>query len=165
MIQVSLQGNKAIKVIPSDTILIPNILPIFSTTAVTGTTALTIPVGNVDPILSVKVGDTVYNTTNNEIALVGSVASMTINLAASASFTAGAKSIVVYQTPTAAGGGNTQLNGYIIYVGVTGNVSVVMMDGSTVVFTAVPVGWFQIPVKQVNATGTTATSIVAVPYL
>lgn len=164
MIQVNLQGNKAIKVIPSDTILIPNILSIFSATTVTGTSTLTLPAGS-DPTLSVRFGDTVYNTTNNEIALVGSVTSTTIVLSASAAFTAGNKNIVIYQTPTAAGGGNTQSNGYIIYVGVTGNISVVMMDGSTVVFTAVPVGWFPIPVRQVNATSTTATNMVAVPYL
>lgn len=48
-----------------------------------------------------------------------------------------------------------------LYVGVTGNVSVVM-NGATVVFVAVPAGSI-LPVvaSRVNLTGTTAASIVA----
>ncbi|OHE79026.1 MAG: hypothetical protein A3F67_10980 [Verrucomicrobia bacterium RIFCSPHIGHO2_12_FULL_41_10] len=49
-----------------------------------------------------------------------------------------------------------------VYVGVTGNLNVVMADGSSaVVFSNVPVGIFPIQVKQVYATSTTATSLVA----
>ena len=49
-----------------------------------------------------------------------------------------------------------------IYVGGAGNVTAVLQDGSTVLFTAPPVGSI-IPVraKRVNATGTTATALVA----
>jgi len=47
-------------------------------------------------------------------------------------------------------------------VGVAGNVTGVQQDGSTVLFTAVPVG-VVIParLKRINATGTAATGIVA----
>ena len=49
-----------------------------------------------------------------------------------------------------------------LYVGTTGNLSVVMNgSGSTVVFDTVPVGWYWLSVSRVNATGTTATNIVA----
>jgi len=46
-----------------------------------------------------------------------------------------------------------------LYIGVTGDVSVVCLSGS-VTFTAVPVGWFPVNCTRVNATGTTATNIV-----
>lgn len=49
-----------------------------------------------------------------------------------------------------------------LYVGGTGNVSVVTAAGNTCVFTAVPAGAI-LPVRctKVNSTGTTATTIVA----
>ncbi len=51
-----------------------------------------------------------------------------------------------------------------LYVGVSGNVSVLMAgDGGAVTFTAVPAGAvLPIAVSRVKATGTTATSIVAI---
>lgn len=50
----------------------------------------------------------------------------------------------------------------IVYVGGAGNVVAVMPDGSTVLFTAPPVG-AQLPVaaRRINATSTTATALVA----
>jgi len=49
-----------------------------------------------------------------------------------------------------------------LWIGGTGNLSVVMVgDGATVLFSNVPVGIFPIQVTKVLATGTTATSIVA----
>lgn len=48
-----------------------------------------------------------------------------------------------------------------LYVGGTGNITALMADGQTVLFTAVPVGIFPIQVQRVNSTGTTATTIVA----
>lgn len=49
-----------------------------------------------------------------------------------------------------------------IYVGVAGDVTVLASDGSTVLFTAVPIGGV-IPIlcQRVNATGTTATNMTA----
>jgi hypothetical protein len=48
-----------------------------------------------------------------------------------------------------------------LYVGGAGNLAVVTEAGNTVTFTAVPVGTqLEIRVKQVLATGTTATNIV-----
>ena len=48
-----------------------------------------------------------------------------------------------------------------LYVGGTGDVAVVMADGVTLTFTAVPVGILPVQVVKVLATGTTATNIVA----
>ncbi len=49
-----------------------------------------------------------------------------------------------------------------IYVGVTGNLNVVMAeDGATVVFPNVPVGWFPVQVTSVTTANTTATSLFA----
>lgn len=49
-----------------------------------------------------------------------------------------------------------------LYVGSTGNVKVDMVSGGTVTFTAVPAGvLLPIQVERVYATGTTATSIIA----
>ncbi|HEY6026400.1 MAG TPA: hypothetical protein VIV09_05820 [Pseudolabrys sp.] len=47
-----------------------------------------------------------------------------------------------------------------LYIGVTGNV-VAVMEGTAITFTAVPVGVLPIECTRVNATGTTASAIVA----
>ena len=48
-----------------------------------------------------------------------------------------------------------------LHISVAGTLSVLMEDGSTGTFPAVPVGVFPIRVQRVNATGTAATGIVA----
>ena len=48
-----------------------------------------------------------------------------------------------------------------IYVGVSGNISVLMEDGSTASLLSVPIGLLPIRALRVNATGTTATNLVA----
>ena len=49
-----------------------------------------------------------------------------------------------------------------LWVGVGGNVSVFFADGTSVVFAGVPAGMFPVGGLRVNATGTTASSLVAV---
>lgn len=48
-----------------------------------------------------------------------------------------------------------------IYVGVTGNVTILTTGQNTVTFSAVPVGILPVNALRVNATGTTASSLVA----
>lgn len=48
-----------------------------------------------------------------------------------------------------------------IYIGVAGHLKVVTKDGTTLTFSNAPVGWHEIRAKQILATGTTATNIVA----
>ncbi|MBB6672618.1 spike base protein, RCAP_Rcc01079 family [Cohnella nanjingensis] len=48
-----------------------------------------------------------------------------------------------------------------VYVGGTGDLAVVMHSGATLTFKAMPVGLYKLCVKRINATGTTATDILA----
>jgi hypothetical protein len=48
-----------------------------------------------------------------------------------------------------------------LYIGTTGNIAVLMADGTTATFTAVPVGILPVQVQRVNSTNTTASNIVA----
>jgi hypothetical protein len=49
-----------------------------------------------------------------------------------------------------------------LYLGASGNVAVTMADGTTATFTALAAGVFHLlSVKQIKATGTTATGIIA----
>lgn len=48
-----------------------------------------------------------------------------------------------------------------IYVGVSGNIAVTMVDGQTVTFLSVPIGIIALQVIKVLATGTTATDMIA----
>lgn len=48
-----------------------------------------------------------------------------------------------------------------LYIGVTGDVTLVTANGNVVLFKAVPVGILPVRCMRVNATGTAATNIVA----
>jgi hypothetical protein len=49
-----------------------------------------------------------------------------------------------------------------LYVGIAGDLTVTMLNGETVTFTAAAAGWHPIRVRRVWSTGTAATNIVAV---
>ena len=49
---------------------------------------------------------------------------------------------------------------YAIYVGVAGDLKVTHVDGSTITYENVPVGWFPVIVSLVFATGTAASDLV-----
>ena len=49
----------------------------------------------------------------------------------------------------------------ILYIGVSGNVRVDLAKEGTVTYLSVPVGFLNIYVKRVHATGTTATNIIS----
>ena len=48
-----------------------------------------------------------------------------------------------------------------LYIGVTGNVTLVTVNNETVLFVAVPVGILPVMTRRVQSTGTAATNIVA----
>ena len=48
-----------------------------------------------------------------------------------------------------------------LYIGVSGDVCVVMADGTSVTFSSVPVGILPVRVSKVKSSGTSASSIVA----
>lgn len=49
----------------------------------------------------------------------------------------------------------------LLYVGGTGDITLITPAGTTLLFKSVPVGFFHVQASQVKATGTTATNIVA----
>jgi len=149
-----LQAGQALAVIPSDTIFIPE--P--SVQVLTGTADFSVAgtltdVGTTFLSSGISGDAIVYNTT---AAIAYDVASVidNLNLALTPSSAGGAADdYVIYNAPSA---------GCVLYIGVTGDVKVKTIAGNDVVFTAVPAGSFMpVQVKQVFATGTTATNIVA----
>jgi len=48
-----------------------------------------------------------------------------------------------------------------VYVGTTGNITAIMADSSSVLFSNVPVGFHTISVTRILSTGTTASNLVA----
>lgn len=149
-----LQAGQALAVIPSDTIFIPE--P--SVQVLTGTADFSVAgtltdVGTTFLSSGISGDAIVYNTT---AAIAYDVASVIddLNLALTPSSAGGATDdYVIYNAPSA---------GCVLYIGVTGDVKVKTIAGNDVVFTAVPAGSFMpVQVKQVFATGTTATNIVA----
>lgn len=76
-----------------------------------------------------------------------------------ASTVTGPKSFVITKSDTV----NEQAQFTRLYVGGAGTVTVVNQDDTVALYSAVPVGtWLYAPGKRVNATGSTATLIVAV---
>lgn len=55
---------------------------------------------------------------------------------------------------------NFTYNADAIYVGVTGNITLINGAGASQLFSNVPVGIFSIRCSRVNSTGTTATNLV-----
>lgn len=104
-------------------------------------------------------GDVIHNDTVSKAATVVSVDSETELTLNSDIFTSTAQAYVIYSMSAQAGMGNS---GCLLYVGGTGNVSVVTIGGDSIIFNSVPAGTtLPIQVIRVRSTGTTATSINA----
>lgn len=149
-----LQGHRALRVVTSDTINIPN--P--STLAVSSTNTSVSANNLVDSSnnfvnLQIQVGAIVYNTTDGSCARVTSVAANTLGLSANI-FTATSKDYSIFaenNTPS------------VLYVGGAGNLRVLTEGGDDVTFNGVLAGsYLPIQVYRVFATNTTATNIVAI---
>jgi hypothetical protein len=108
---------------------------------------------------NVKTGDVVHNDTAATAATVVSVDSETQLTLNANIFTTTAQAYVVYAMSPQSGMGNP---GCFLYVGGTGNVSVVTIGNDTIVFNGVPAGTtLPIQVVRVRSTSTTATLINA----
>jgi len=146
-----LQVERALTVVPSDTINIPNV----AGPSVSGTTDGAVPSKLVDStaaFTSSLVGFIVYNTTDGTSAVVRSVDSATV-LTISANIMAAAEDYVLYADDN---------QGCVLYAGNTGNVRVLTAGNDDVTFVGIPAGSFvPVQVKRVFATDTTATDIVA----
>jgi hypothetical protein len=108
---------------------------------------------------NVKTGDVVHNDTAGTAATVVSVDSETQLTLNANIFTSTAQAYVVYPMSAQSGMGNP---GCFLYVGGTGNVSVVTIGGDIITFNGVPAGTtLPIQVLKLRSTSTTATLINA----
>jgi hypothetical protein len=104
-------------------------------------------------------GDVVHNDTALTAATVVSVDSATQLTLNANIFTSTAQTYTIYSMSAQAGLGNT---GCFLYVGGTGNVSVITIGGDQLIFNGIPAGTtLPIQVKRLRATGTTATNVNA----
>jgi hypothetical protein len=147
-----LQARRALAVITSDTIDIPN--P--AATAATGTAAA--PTGaqlvgtGTNFLTTVKVGDIIYAGTI--AATVDAVVSDTV-LTTSTAITAALTYTIYSQT-------DNPSNGCVLFAGGAGDIELITVDDDTVLFKGIVAGQFlPVQVKRVKATNTTATFIVA----
>jgi hypothetical protein len=108
---------------------------------------------------NVCVGDIVHNDTDETSATVVTIDSQTQLTLNANIFAATAKVYNVYQASPQSGIGNY---GCYLYIGGTGNVSVVTIGGDIATFFAVPAGTtLHVQVLKLRATSTTATNVVA----
>lgn len=104
-------------------------------------------------------GDVVHNDTASTAATVVSVDSETQLTLNANIFSSGSQTYTIYSMSAQAGIGNPGCN---LYVGGTGNVSVVTIGGETISFNGVPAGTtLPIQVIRLRSTGTTATLVNA----
>jgi hypothetical protein len=156
-----LQTSRALEVIPSDTVPIPNPFPMVSGTA-TDTQSNSLEDTTKDFLaLGVRIGDVVYNTSNGTSAVViadPSLSGSDILSLSTMSVTSG-DTYVIYQNSPLSGEPNA---GCVLYVGMGGTMTVVTSGGDTVAFADVPTGTFvPVNVVQVLSNGTDAGKIVA----
>ena len=154
------QASFAFRVIPSDTINIPQPYVVAS-----GNNTLTGPNALVDntakfkgvgtSVPAVSVGDTVYNETTGEIASVTAVNSdSTITLSANI-FLATPQVYTIYQA-------NPDPNSFLLYVGTGGDIEIVTSSPIPVLMKNVgDASFIPINVGRVNASNTTASNIIA----
>lgn len=104
-------------------------------------------------------GDVIHNDTTSTAATIVSVDSQTQLTLNADIFTATAQTYTVYSMSSQTSQGNP---GCFLYVGGTGNVSVITIGGDQITFNGVPAGTtLPIQVVKLRATGTTATLVNA----
>ena len=153
MANQKLQVQRAVSVVPSDTIAIPDVAKKTLSSAATATTAdkLVDSAGLFTTTNLVTVGNIVQNTTDGTIATVTAVDSAT-QLSLSADIMASGENYTLYRAST---------EDCVLYVGVSGDLNVLTAGGDLVTYVGVPVGFFPVHIKKVLATSTTATNIIA----
>ena len=151
--------SRALRAHPSDNadVAYPN--DIEAGTSTTVTTSKLIDSAGLFITNNVKTGDVVHNDTLGTAATVLTVDSETQLTLNANIFTATAQAYVVYSMSPQTSMGNP---GCFLYVGGTGNVSVVTISGDIVTFNGVPAGTtLPIQVLKLRSTNTTATLINA----
>ena len=146
-----LQVERALTVIASDTINIPNVAGPTVSGTTDGVTANKL-VDSTASFTSNLLGYIVYNTTDDTVATVTAVDDAG-TLSLSADIMASGENYTIYADDN---------NGCVLYAGNTGNVRVLTVGNDDVTFVGIPSGSFvPVQVKRVFATNTTATDIVA----
>ncbi len=146
-----LQVERALTVIPSDTINVPNVAGPTASGTADGTTANKL-VDSTASFTSNLLGYIVYNTTDSTVATVTAVDDAG-TLSLSADIMASGESYTLYADDN---------NGCVLYVGNTGNVRVLTAGNDDVTFVGIPAGAFvPVQVKRVFSTSTDATDIIA----
>jgi hypothetical protein len=147
----NLQLTRAIDVVPNDEVNIPYPNQVASGITTGAGSFLLVDAGVDFVSLGIKNGDTVRNVLANTLAIVTSVSQTELGLAQDI-FGSG-DSYAIYQ------GSNI---GCAIYVGVTGQLSVLTAGNNTVLIDGIPSGSvLPLRVLRVNATGTSASNIIA----
>ena len=152
MANQKLQVQRALAVVKSDTIGIPDPAKFTVSSSATGTTTdkLVDSAGLFTTTNLVGVGDIVYNSTDSTIATVTAVDSAT-QLTLSANIMASGENYSIYRDST---------DSCVLYIGTTGNLKVLTAGDDIVAYNSVPVGFFPVQVKKVfNVAG--ASAIVA----
>ena len=146
-----IQANRAIVVVPSDTVDIPYPNLVKQGSATSTTANLLVDATGDFVVGGIKIGDTILNITTNLYATVVNVNNATDLLVSDNIFTSG-DAYAIYQ------GENY---GSVLYVGAAGDVSVETIGGDLVVFVGVNAGQFlPVQVRKV-LTATSATNILA----
>lgn len=154
MASQKLQGSSLLTVIPSDNAPLPtNTKPLTGTNSNAVANQLVAAAGSF-PVGVVNAGDVVYNLTDSLAAVVNSRVSETELILNADIFAATGKSFAIYRPET---------QGAVLYVGGEGNLRVTTASGTSATFVGLLAGTFlPINVTRVNATGTTATNIIAI---
>ena len=147
-----LQGNSALNITPLDGYNIPsNILS--ASGSATNTVANALVDSAATFVGKVKVGDIVYKPSDYTMAGVTAIGSDT-QLSLSVNIITSGDEYAIYRPLK---------SGAVLYIGGAGDLSVQFADGGTAVFSGLLAGtFFPLNVVRVNATGTTATNIVAI---
>lgn len=146
-----LQVGTGVKVIPSDTINVPNVAGPSVSGSATGTTANKL-VDSGAEFSTNLVGFIVYNTTDSTVAKVTAVDSAT-QLTLSANIMATGENYTLYSDTNP---------GCVLYSGSGGDIEVLTSSGASLLFSTVPAGSFlPVQVKRVLASNTSATNILA----
>jgi hypothetical protein len=151
--------SRALRAHPSDNANIPFPNAIESGTSTSVVASKLIDSTGLFVTNNVKTGDIIHNDTLETAATVVSVDSQTQLTLNADIFTATAQIFTVYAASPQTTIGNA---GCFLYVGGTGNVSVVTIGNDIATFFAVPAGTtLPIQVLKLRSTSTTATNIVA----
>ena len=148
-----LQVGRALPIIPSDTVLIPNVSSEVLSGQADFTSANTLTdVGTTFESVVSSADAIVYNTSTSVAYGVTNVNSDTVLKLSPATTGGAANDYTLYNAPT---------TGCVLYIGVSGNLRVQTSGGDIVTFTNMPIGFVPVQVIQVLATGTTASGIIA----